>query len=145
MTTEYASIAIAVLSLLWVIVLEYRLRKLFRGTGVSSLEDVLRGLAREVELVQDENALHAEALETLDARLKKKVKTVRTVRFNPFREMGSNQSFAAAFLNDDGDGVVISTLMSRDRTHVFAKPVRQFVSEHDITPEERQALEEARR
>jgi hypothetical protein len=145
MTTEYASIAIAILSLLWVIFLEYRLRKLFRGHAVSSLEDILRGLAAEVEAVQDQNVAHGEALSTLDARLKKAVKTVTTVRFNPFREMGSNQSFAAAFLNDDGDGVVISTLMSRDRTHVFAKPVKQFVSEHDITPEERQALEEAAR
>lgn len=144
MTTEYVAIAIAALSLLWVIVLEYRLRKLFRGSAVTSLEDILRSLAREVESVQDENAAHAEALNALDDRLKKTVKTVKTVRFNPFREMGSNQSFAAAFLNDEGDGVVISTLMSRDRTHVFAKPVKQFVSEHDITPEERQALEEAR-
>jgi hypothetical protein len=145
MTTEYVSIAIAALSLLWVVFLEYRLRKLFRGQAVSGLEDVLRGLAREVEGVQDQAQLHTQALELLDGRLKRNIKTVRTVRFNPFREMGSNQSFASAFLDEEGNGVVISTLMSRDRTHVFAKPVKQFVSEHDITPEERQALEEARK
>lgn len=144
MNTEYVSLAIAILSLLWVIILEYRLRKLFRGQAVSGLEDILRSLAREVEAVQDTNALHGETLINLDARLKKSVKSVKTVRFNPFREMGSNQSFASAFLDDEGNGVVISTLMSRDRTHVFAKPVKQFSAEHDTTPEERQALDEAR-
>lgn len=58
--------------------------------------------------------------------------------------MGSKQSFATALLNEHGDGVVISTLYSRERTSVFAKPIKKFDSEYELTPEETQALTEAR-
>jgi hypothetical protein len=59
--------------------------------------------------------------------------------------MGGNQSFATAFLNEDGDGVVISSLYSREHTSVFAKPVKKHSSEHEMSNEEKEAMEEARK
>ncbi|NIT70429.1 DUF4446 family protein, partial [candidate division KSB1 bacterium] len=58
---------------------------------------------------------------------------VGTVRFNPFKGTGGGQSFAAAFLSEHGNGVVISTLYSRERVSVFAKPIQSFASEYELT------------
>lgn len=44
-------------------------------------------------------------------------------RYNPYRDMGGDQSFSAAFLDGRGDGVVVTSLHSRAGTRVFAKPV----------------------
>lgn len=88
-----------------------------------------------------------EYLLTVEKRLKKSVQSVHTVRFNPFHgtATGSNQSFATAFLTEEGDGVVISSLYSRDHVSVFAKPVKKHSSEHELSDEERQAMEEAKK
>ena len=59
-------------------------------------------------------------LSTVEKRLKKSVQSVETVRFNPFKGTGGggNQSFATAFLSEEGDGVVISSLYSREHVSV---------------------------
>jgi hypothetical protein len=76
-------------------------------------------------------------------KLKKSIRGFETIRFNPFKDQGGNQSFAIAFLNDEGDGVVISSLYSRDRTSVFAKPIKKMASEFELTEEEKEALNKA--
>jgi hypothetical protein len=58
------------------------------------------------------------------------------VRFNPFEDAGSNQSFAIGLLNEQGDGVVVSSLYARERMSVFAKPIQQHNSSHELTTEE---------
>jgi hypothetical protein len=62
------------------------------------------------------------------------------VRFNPFEDTGSDQSFAIALLDDRRDGVVISSLHGRSNTRVFAKPVEDGSSRHTLSEEEAQAI-----
>jgi hypothetical protein len=81
-------------------------------------------------------------LMTVERRLKKSVQAVGTVRYNPFRGTGDggNNSFSTAFLNEAGDGLIVTSLYSRDRISVFGKPVKNFVSEHELSEEEREAI-----
>jgi hypothetical protein len=74
------------------------------------------------------------------------VQSVETLRFNAFRGSGSggNQSFASAFLNENGDGLVISTLYSSDRMSIFAKPVTKFTPAFELTEEEKDVLDGAK-
>ena len=85
-------------------------------------------------------------LTTVEKRLKKSVQSVHTVRFNPFKGTGAggNQSFATAFLNEDGDGVLISSLYSREHVSIFGKPLKKHSSEHELSDEEREAVEGAK-
>ena len=55
------------------------------------------------------------------------------------------QSFAVALLSENGDGAVLSSLYARDRMSVFAKPVKNFSSEFEMTEEEKEVLARARR
>lgn len=80
---------------------------------------------------------------SINAKLKKSVRGVETLRFNPFPDQGSNQSFAIGMLNEEGDGVVLSSLYSRDRMSVFAKPVKNHKSEYELSEEEKEALKKA--
>jgi len=145
MTTETAIIAIAgVILVSWLIYLEYRLRKVFRGKSGMDLEDAMRLVAEELDRLHTSREEHHAILDNVEKRLARSIRGVGTVRFNPFREMGSNQSFATAFLSEHGDGVVISALYGRDHSQVYAKPVTQFTSEFELTPEEEKAIETAR-
>jgi hypothetical protein len=135
------SAAIIVL-LAWIILLERRIGNLLSGKNGASLEDAINANRRAIDdLVNFRAAVEAE-LGNLDARIKKKIHGVKTLRFNPFAGTGSggNQSFATSFLNEDGDGVVISSLYSREKVSVFAKPVKARVSEFELTEEEKEVL-----
>ena len=65
------------------------------------------------------------------------------LRFNPFRDTGGDQSFAIALGDQDGNGVVISSLHSRDVTRVYAKPLVSWESSYQLTDEEQQAIQRA--
>lgn len=51
------------------------------------------------------------------------LKKVKLLRYNPYNDTGGDQSFIVAILNDNGDGLVITSLHARSGTRVFAKPV----------------------
>ncbi|HVM30580.1 MAG TPA: DUF4446 family protein [Candidatus Limnocylindrales bacterium] len=68
---------------------------------------------------------------------------VGVVRFNPFEDTGGNQSFAVALLDDRGDGVVMSSLHSRQSTRVYLKPISGGRSETALSDEESEALRRA--
>lgn len=70
---------------------------------------------------------------TIDSKLSKSIRSVETLRFNPFIDAGSNQSFAIAFMNDEGDGVVMSSLYARDRMSIFAKPIVNNKSKFELS------------
>jgi hypothetical protein len=61
-------------------------------------------------------------------------------RFNPFEDQGGNHSFAISMVNERGDGVVISSLYSRERMSVFAKHIKKGKSDIDLTEEEQDVL-----
>ena len=79
----------------------------------------------------------------LQKKVARSVQSTELVRFTPFSGIGSNgnQSFSLAFLNEQGDGIVVSGLYySRDRVSIFTKPVNGFSSSFELTPEEKEVI-----
>lgn len=134
----------AITSIIWHIMTGRRLSYFFRGSNAKTLEDTLKNLTSELDTLKSaHNALVAKS-NTMDARLRRAIQGVETVRFNPFPDQGGNQSFAISFLNEEGDGVVVSSLYSRERMSVFAKPIKNHTSQFELTGEETEALEKAK-
>jgi len=84
----------------------------------------------------DLDRLHA----FLEERSRGSLQHIGMVRFNPFEDTGSDQSFAIALLDDRRDGVVLSSLHGRANTRLFAKPVENGASKHALSTEEAQAI-----
>lgn len=82
-------------------------------------------------------------LEELVENNKLNIQKIGVVRFNPFAETGGNMSFALALLDGHGNGIVISSLHSREATRIYAKNVEGGVSKSPLTEEEKQAIAEA--
>lgn len=119
-----------------------RLRKMTFERG-KSLEDTLGELTRRVKELQVFREELEGYLKNSEARLQTSVRGMGIVRFNPFQGDGSggNQSFALALLNEQGDGVTISTLYTRGgQTSVYAKPVEKGQPQFELSEEEQEAL-----
>jgi len=65
------------------------------------------------------------------------------VRFNPFNEMGGNQSFVLALLDNKNNGFVISSLFVQEGNRVYAKAVRGGKSDYLLSNEEIEAIDRA--
>lgn len=126
---------------IWVILLERRIARLLSGKS-GSLEETIAENQRTLEKLDQFRRAAEEEFARIDARLKKKLHGAKTIRFNPFAGTGSggNQSFATALVDEEGNGVVLSTLYSREKVSVFAKPIIARSSEFGLTDEEREVL-----
>jgi hypothetical protein len=135
---------IILVGVIWAIVTEKRLKRFFLGKKAKDLEDTIITLEDEIaKLNKARNNIEKE-LVTVNDKLKKSIRGLETIRFNPFPDQGSNQSFAIGMLNEEGSGLVISSLYSRERMSVFAKPIKNGKSEYELSAEEKEALIKAR-
>jgi hypothetical protein len=72
------------------------------------------------------------------------VHKVGVVRFNPFKDLGGDQSFSIALLDGENSGVVFSSLHSREGNRVYAKPVSNGKAiKYPLTEEETEAITKA--
>ncbi|MDO8659778.1 MAG: DUF4446 family protein [Candidatus Parcubacteria bacterium] len=139
----FASIAIFI-GAIWVFITEKRLKRFFLGKKAKDLEDTIEILEREIAQLNKAKENTEKDIVVINTKLKKSIRGVETVRFNPFSDQGSNQSFAVGMLNEEGDGVVISSLYSREHMSVFAKPVKDHKSTYEFSAEEKEALTKAK-
>ncbi|MEW5908108.1 MAG: DUF4446 family protein [Patescibacteria group bacterium] len=133
-------IVITVSLIVWMFSLEWRFKKLFRGKKAKDLEEIIFGLNEELKKLNISREKTEKYLEVVEKRLRKSVQNVNTIRFNPFEDSGSNQSFAIAFLDEEGNGVVISSLYSRENVRIYAKPIKNYQSEYTLSQEEKEAI-----
>lgn len=68
---------------------------------------------------------------------------VGIVRFNPFAEVGGDQSFAIALLDRDNNGLIISSLFSRTNSRFYGKPIVNGKSSYSLSEEEEEAIKQA--
>lgn len=153
MTPETLQILVFVLAIItvilgiWLFVVERRMRKLLAGKNAGSLEETIVALGTDIRALEKFQSDTTSYLTDAEKRIKRSIQGVETIRFNAFKGNGEggNQSFATALLSENGDGTVISSIYARDRVSVFAKPVKNFTSEFEMTEEERTAVKNATR
>ena len=133
-----------VVGAIWIISTEKRLKRFFLGKKAKDLEDTIVNLEQNIVSLKKAKDDIQKELEMINAKLKKSIRGLETIRFNPFPDQGSNQSFAIGMLNEEGDGVVFSSLYSRERMSIFAKPIKNNKSEYELSAEEKEVLEKAK-
>ena len=145
----YALVALIV----WVAVLSFYLfvaighyRKLTKGENNLELSKVLEKIVARGDLQANQIA---EILKEVDKSKKRELANFQKhalIRFNPFEEAGGDQSFVVALLDGHDNGVVISSLHSRNGTRVYAKQVvASKAAGHQFSKEEKEAVEKAAR
>jgi hypothetical protein len=83
-------------------------------------------------------------LEEVKEKHKWAIQKVGIVRFNPFKEMGGNQSFSIALLDDNDNGLIITSLYTKEGNRIYGKPIKQGQSEYLLSSEEKEAMEKAK-
>ena len=120
--------------------------RLRTGGGLQPAERMEALIEKHAKAIQRlEKAVHQLALgeKKLGELAENAVRHVGIVRFDAFEDMGGRLSFSAAFLDGQGNGVVITSISGRQDTRCYAKQIRHGGSAHHLSDEERQAIREA--
>ena len=114
---------------------------LFEGKDGKSLEDLMlknsadiKSMDTEIqELYNISNQIHNLSLTSIHK--------VAIIRFNPFGDIGGDQSFSVAFLDGKNTGVVISSLHTKEGTRVYSKPITKGEADkYPLTEEEKKVV-----
>lgn len=134
-------ISVAALAQVWR--LSLRMRQVLGDSDGDRLEKQLREYhARNKEIQVDFNAMVTEH-NKLSAISALSLQKISMVRFNPFGDVGGDQSFSLAMLDGHDSGLILTSIHGRGGTRVYAKPIDLGRSKYSLSAEEKKALQQA--
>lgn len=112
------------------------------GNG-NNIEEDLENYMYKVDRVEKQNAEINKYCRNIDNELQKCIQKVGIVRYNAFKDVGSDLSFALALLDDNNNGVVLNGIYSREMSNIYAKPITNGQSTYTVSTEESEAIQKA--
>ncbi len=148
-----AAAAVAVIGLLLCAALAFRLRRVRQaqrvllGDGRQDLVEHAASLQTQFQALHQyledaAGALH-HRMGVVEGRLDETIAHRALVHYDAWGEMSGHQSTSIALLDATGSGVVLSSIHHRDQARLYAKEVRDGSSDHELSPEENEAIRRA--
>jgi len=113
------------------------------GTA-TGLVDRQAGLQRQMDRLEqgmrDLEALAERRGEITERGLASALRFQGMVRYDAYRDMGGQQSWSIALLDQHKNGAVVTSLHARDHARVYLKELREGVPSQRLSPEEQRAV-----
>jgi len=107
------------------------------GPSARRRRDRAQPIPADLETLRDEvQLLRADAAQAL--------RHVSVVRYDAFGDMGGHLSWSMAVLDDDGDGVLLTSIHGRSDARTYAKNIAGWICDQQTSPEEDEALQQVR-
>ena len=71
------------------------------------------------------------------------ISRIGLIKYNPFKETGGNNSFSLVLLDGNKNGIIITSLHTRERTRLYLKEVKLGKSKIELSEDEAKALKES--
>ena len=149
----YVTIALSVVSVILAVVLiivlcklktlKRRVESLTRGKDTESMEDIIVNYLERVESLEEGEEITRAALNAIKDNLKITYQKTGLVKYDAFREMSGALSYSLALLDKENNGVLISSMYSREGCYTYAKEIIKGESKINLSEEEAEALKQA--
>ncbi len=144
--TEILIFVILILDVLMLVLsgwLYFRYKMFFRGKKASDLERLVMSYIQDISLAGNEIEKIKNHLSDLQKQTDGALQKFSLKRFNPFEEVGGDQSFTFALLNEENSGFVVTSLYTREGTRIYAKSIQKGKPENQLMDEEKEVLKNA--
>ena len=149
----YVTIALSVVSIILAVLLiivlcklktlKRRVDSLTRGKDTESMEDIIVNYLERVESLEEGEEITRAALNAIKDNLKITYQKTGLVKYDAFREMSGALSYSLALLDKENNGVLISSMYSREGCYTYAKEIIKGESKINLSEEEAEALKQA--
>lgn len=109
------------------------------GKG-NNIDEMLRKYIEEVESISAENKEIERYCDRLNNKTDQCIRKVGLVRYNAYKDTGSDLSFTLAMLNEENSGIVLNGIYSRDTSNIYCKTVEKGTSSYALSKEEEEAI-----
>ena len=146
------SIAVNILLTAIVILFFVKLRNIekkhkdFMSTFIKNgdIEIAFEEYIKMVNNVNEENKIIKANYLNLEQQVDKCIQNIGMVRYNAFDDVGSELSFAIAFLDNNNNGFIINSIYGRTSSNVYAKTIKNGTSKYTLSDEEIKAVNKAK-
>lgn len=114
-----------------------------RGRDAESLEGFLMELSEDVRRLQEEDRGAKDTIRSINRNIRASYQKFGLVRYNAFKGMGGNLSFAMAMLDYTNSGFVLNSVHSREGCYLYLKRVDMGQTDGPLGNEEKEAVEQA--
>lgn len=114
-----------------------------RGVEGTSLVDKVATQALQIEDLFNLLDEQAKQKDYLTDVLAGALQRVAVVRYDAFEDMGGKLSYSATLLDENGDGVIFTSIYGRNENRTYAKAVRAGTASHVLSREESESLQRA--
>ena len=143
-------VILVVLLLILAIITMTKLRRLdrkydyfMRGKDAETLEDIIMDEIDELRDLRAEDRSNKDSIRTLNRNFRASFQKYGIVKYNAFKGMGGNLSFALAVLDYTNSGFVMNCVHSREGCYLYIKEVDMGQTDIVLGNEEQEALEQA--
>jgi hypothetical protein len=125
--------------LLWRALTHYN--QLTKNTSSKELMPILESIQKTLALHETKTSLLVTTVEQLSQAADTHLQHLVIKRFNPFHNTGGDQSFILGLLDAKKNGIVLTSLHSRENTRFYVKSVKEGIGDpHPLSEEEQQIL-----
>ncbi|MCL6605883.1 MAG: DUF4446 family protein [Paenibacillus sp.] len=117
-----------------------RYEAMMTGSGVEDLEGLLVQLRNQGDMLEEEQARHKDMIIAAQNKIRGMKSNVALKRYNAFGERGNDLSFSMAIIDDNRNGVVLTSLHNRDNSYIYSKPLLAGESQYSLSPEEKEVI-----
>lgn len=114
-----------------------------RGKDAESMEDTILDIIDQIRDLKAEDRANKDAIRTCIKSVRGAYQKFGMVKYNAFKGMGGNLSFAYAMLDSNNTGFVLNAVHSREGCYLYIKTVKRGETDILLGSEEREALEQA--
>lgn len=116
---------------------------LLGNSKAKDLREVILGHIKKTKEIDKELQESKERIRVLEQISKTTFQKMGVIRFNPFKDLGGDQSFVIALLDGKNNGVVIASFFTNQGSRIYTKPVVGGKSKHLLSAEEEEAIRRA--
>ena len=110
------------------------------GNG-KNLDEMLKKYLEDVKNVKQDNSEIKAYYTKLDNDINASIQKIGLVRYNAFKDVGSDLSFAVALLDRENNGIVFNGIYGSESSNIYAKPIKNGESSYQLSEEEKYAIE----
>ena len=118
-------------------------RRMMRGTTSKNLEELIVKSLDKIDDMQETTNNVKEICENTSTLVNHCVQKVAIKRYKAFEDIGSDLSYSIALLDGNNNGVIITSIYSRNESITYAKPIDNGISRYDLSEEENSVLHQA--
>ncbi len=136
-------IVVVISSLISMSKMKDKYRKMMKGTNNKNLEELLINSLEKINNMEEITNEVKDMCNKTYSIVTSCVQKVAMQRYKAFKDIGSDLSYSIALLDGNNNGVVITSIYSRNESITYAKPIDNGISRYDLSEEENNVLHQA--